>query len=235
VRLEGEMILEDRFKGAATEIFKELSSKPGSGALVVAVCGGRSVVGLVKELAQEARSQSAETLKRLHFFMVDERLVPINHPDSNFGGLNKLLFAELVESGAIDASQLHPLRVNSAADGDLACELYLKELKTLAEGFSVVILGMGEDGHVAGLFPRHPALAEQGDRFIAFHDSPKPPAGRMTASKDLITSAGLSVLLAIGEGKREAWNNFNRGDLSVTECPAKMAREARRFLVVTDL
>jgi 6-phosphogluconolactonase len=167
--------------------------------------------------------------------MVDERLVPITDPDSNFGGLQRSLFNELIELGAISAEQLHPLRVERPEQGAQACESYLKELKGLAGAFSVVILGMGEDGHIAGLFPRHPALSQRGDQFISFHDSPKPPPDRMTASRDLITKANLSVLLAIGEAKLEAWNRLNTAGTTIEECPAMLALEARRCLVVTDL
>jgi 6-phosphogluconolactonase len=97
------------------------------------------------------------------------------------------------------------------------------------------VVGVGEDGHIAGLFPHHPALAEKGEVFVYFHDSPKPPADRMSASAPLITGAELSVVLLFGEGKRAAWNAFNDNSVAVEACPSKLARKAKECLVVTDL
>jgi 6-phosphogluconolactonase len=166
--------------------------------------------------------------------MVDERIAPLTHPDSNFGGLAQQLFESLVEQGRITRDQLHPICI-TAPDADSACADYMRELEGFGGAFSVVVLGMGEDGHVAGLFPHHPALSVAGSRFIPFFDSPKPPAARVTASRELVTGAQLAVLLAIGEGKRAAWNDFNDSSVPVERCPAKLVDSMPRCVVVSDL
>lgn len=226
--------LESKFSVAVERIFQVLNQQPSSAPLVVALCGGRSVVGILQALLSESTNQPPELLKRIHFFMVDERITPLTHPDSNFGGLAKQLFDSLVEQGKITRDQLHPLYI-SAHDADSACADYTRELQAFGGVFTVVVLGMGEDGHVAGLFPNHSALSFSGAGFIPFFDSPKPPAARVTASRDLVTGAQLGVLLALGEGKRAAWNDFNNSAIPVERCPAKLVASMPQCVVVSDL
>jgi 6-phosphogluconolactonase len=226
--------LEGALGQVAQRIFKVCSSKGANEPLVVGLCGGRSVVGLLSALEQESVNQPRELLKRIQFFMVDERLVPLTDEQSNFGGLKRLLFDTLIEKGVVDERQLHPF-ITKRESTDFGCGAYLQELQSLGGKFTVVVLGVGEDGHVAGLFPHHATLQEKSGSFLHFHDSPKPPQDRMTASVPLITGSELSVVLALGEGKREAWNAFNNDEVVVAACPAKLAAKAHSCLVVTDL
>jgi 6-phosphogluconolactonase len=229
-----ELNLEEKLALAAKEIFSSLSEIPETQPLNVALCGGRSVVGLLEALLKLSKAQSPSLLSRIHFFLIDERIVPISDKESNFGALKERLFDALIEQGAIVPEKLHPITISldNPAHG---CELYLEELNRLGGNFAVVVLGIGEDGHVAGLFPQHPLLSVPGRSFIPFFDSPKPPAARITASRELVTGSRLGILLVLGEGKRKAWGDFNSANVSEAECPAKMVKEMRRCLVVCDL
>jgi 6-phosphogluconolactonase len=226
--------LEEQLRFAAVAMFEVLKDQPHSKPLVIALCGGRSVVGLVQAFLRESVHQPQDLLARIHFFMVDERIVPLTHPDSNFGGLKQQLFDPLVAQGKISQSQLHPMTI-TLEDARGSCNRYEQALNEYGGAFTIVVLGMGEDGHVAGLFPRHPALLASGNSFIPFFDSPKPPAARVTASRDLVTGAALAVLLALGEGKRAAWNAFISDQVAEQECPAKMVSTMNRVVVVTDV
>jgi 6-phosphogluconolactonase len=226
--------LEEKCLVAAASIFEVLAARPSNEPLVIGLCGGRSVVGLLKALEQASKTQPRELLRRMHFFMVDERIVPLTDPDSNFGGLRQQLFSRLVQEGFIEESQLRPF-IASIEDAQSSCDSYLQELQRLGGRFTIVVLGVGEDGHVAGLFPRHPALTKMEAAFIPFFDSPKPPAARMTASRTLVVDATMSVLLVLGDGKRAAWERFKAEPLAVDDCPAQMVKTMNRCLVVTDL
>lgn len=226
--------LEDAFRRLAREIFNLSKSPLAQGDVVVGLCGGRSVVGLLGALEQEATLQSQENLRRLQFYMVDERLVPLEDSQSNFGGLKRQLFSSLIERECIREEQLHPF-VPDRSLADWGCSRYADNLKERGGRFSVVVLGVGEDGHIAGLFPGHRALKEATASFTHFDDSPKSPSGRMTATPTLITAADLCILLVLGEAKQEAWRLFNDPHTSVETCPAKLATLAKRCLVVTDL
>ena len=226
--------LESALLEAARRIFAALAAQPKNAPLTIGLCGGRSVVGLLTALERESHQQPSELLQRVQFFMVDERLVPLTDEQSNFGGLKKLLFDKLVEQGAVQASQLHPFLTDSTKQ-DFGCASYAEELSGFGGRFTVVVLGVGEDGHVAGLFPRHAVLRHEERAFFSFQDSPKPPPARMTAGKALITGATMSILLFLGEGKRAAWSAFNADSTLIEECPALLATAAERCVIVTDL
>jgi 6-phosphogluconolactonase len=226
--------LETKLQVAARTIFHVLAKKPAGEPLTVGLCGGRSVVGLLGALLAESHAQPQDILSRIHFFMVDERVVPLDDPNSNYGGLYGLFFEKLIRDGLIQPEQLHPFvaRMESAPQ---VCQEYFSELQRFGGEFDVVVLGMGEDGHVAGLFPRHSVLAAQEKGFLSFSDSPKPPPQRMTASVPLVCSSSLAILLALGEGKRAAWEAFQDPANTVADCPACMVHHVDRCLVVTDL
>lgn len=226
--------LEGALKETARKIFAVFKTKRSEESLTIGLCGGRSVVGLLGALLEESHNQPKDLLARIHFFMVDERLVPLTDEQSNYGGLRKLLFDRLVSEGAISVEQLHPFDPNPSLS-DYGCAGYMGELIKFGGSFTVVVVGVGEDGHIAGLFPGHPSLNNPLKGFLAFHDSPKPPAGRMTASAPLIESADLAVALLLGEGKRDAWSAFNAAQSTVATCPALLAKAARSCFVVTDL
>jgi 6-phosphogluconolactonase len=232
IRAQGNV--EGAMREVAVKIFAVCKSKASHEPLIVGLCGGRSVVGLLGALRAESVNQPRDLLGRIQFFMVDERLVPLTDDQSNYGGLKRLLFDTLVEQGAISQEQLHPF-VADYTRGDFGCSSYEAELKSVGGKFTVVVLGIGEDGHIAGLFPYHQALNASGETFVHFNDSPKPPSGRMSASPALITGSQLSVILALGEGKRAAWNAFNDNSVAVEACPSKLALKAGECLVVTDL
>ena len=224
----------DSLREVARQIFETLRAQATDAPLTVGLCGGRSVVGLLSALEQESQAQPGDLLQRVHFFMVDERLVSLTDEQSNYGGLKKLLFDQLVTQGTIRSQQLHPFAPDTTLP-DWGCSAYGEELKRYGGRFTVVVLGVGEDGHIAGLFPNHQVLREDTKGFFTFLDSPKPPPARMTAGKQLIVDSDLSVVLILGEGKRSAWETFRVGKASISDCPALIATHAKRCIVVTDL
>ena len=68
----------------------------------------------------------------------------------------------------------------------------------------LALLGLGEDGHVASLFPHAPALDARGEICVAVHDAPKPPPDRVSLTLDVLRAARSAVILAVGEGKARA-------------------------------
>jgi 6-phosphogluconolactonase len=161
--------------------------------------------------------------RRLRLTWVDERCVPSDDPASNQGEARRLGLVP-------DCTKILPLWSDDpAANPADACARVQEGLAAhFADGLDVALLGLGEDGHVASLFPGHPALASS-DPVLHIPDSPKPPPARMTLGLSLLRHAGLCVLLATGEGKRDALNRLRRGD------PALPASALERLVVFTDL
>jgi 6-phosphogluconolactonase len=132
----------------------------------------------------------------VQFWLVDERCVPNDHPESN-----GLMLREALGPDA---------RVREAR-GELGPEdaawLYARELvHALGEEpvFDLVVLGLGPDGHTASLFPGHPEAWSRHAPVIGVRHSPKPPPERITLTLPVIARARHTVLLVTGDDKREA-------------------------------
>ena len=142
----------------------------------------------------------------VHFFWADERCVPPDDPESNFKLADELLFKPLKTS----SRQIHRIRgEDSPAAAVKAAEAELRQM-TLPEGNSqpvldLIFLGMGEDGHVASLFPNAPAeVANHPGPFLFVDGSPKPPPRRISLSYGALAAARQVWVLISGAGKEEA-------------------------------
>jgi len=133
-------------------------------------------------------------------FYADERCVALDHADSNHLALKTQLLDKL-PPGAIPPAQIFTIdAAGSPAEQAAAYEAALR--KERPDGaLDVVLLGMGEDGHTASLFPGH-ALLEANDSLVAsILDSPKPPPSRITLTYPAIRSAREVAVVAGGAGK----------------------------------
>ncbi len=181
------------------------------GHAVLAVSGGKSPVPLFEAL----RTQPLEW-SRVSITLVDERCVPHDHADSN----TALVRAHLLQQNAAAASFVPWF------DG-LPDTLDDKALKTLADGAShrlarepwpwdLAILGMGEDGHTASLFPDSPnleaALDPRGARRCLPMQAPSVPRQRLSMSLALLASARLTLLALHGPGKLATLNQALAGE-----------------------
>ncbi len=141
----------------------------------------------------------------VHLWFGDERHVPPDHPDANAAMVAKSLIAKI----NIPRANLHLVPTQRAlAD---AAASYANELADAvvhdAHGIpvlDVVLLGLGEDGHVASLFPYSPGLASDAPNAIPVNDAPKPPPSRVSVSLPVINAATTRIVLAAGAGKAAA-------------------------------
>lgn len=138
-------------------------------------------------------------------FYVDERVVPLDHPDSNHLACTNLLFSKV----PIPSENIHAIDPTLLNDLEELSDAYEKELiREFAQKdsarfpiFDLILLGMGPDGHTASLFPSHVLLTEE-DRWIAYlDDSPKPPPKRITFTYPVINHANRVVFVAAGKEK----------------------------------
>jgi 6-phosphogluconolactonase len=176
----------------------------------------------------------ADRLDGIHFFWADERCVPPDHPDSNYAVALQHLLAPL----GIPASRIH--RVRGEADPVLAAREAEAELWRWATDSSgnlpvldLVLLGMGEDGHVASLFPGNldQDMAAPG----AYHPvlGPKPPPQRITLTYAALAAAREAWVLVAGAGKEDAWRESLRPNGRTPL--ARMLQARRRTYLLTTL
>ena len=167
----------------------------------VALSGGRIPKALYKAFAGLA---AGDSLEGVHFFWGDERVVPPTDPESNFHLAAVPLFLAL----KIPESQVH--RMVTERDEAFAVQQAEAELCRVAElneqgqpELDLVFLGMGEDGHVASLFPGDTEALETLALYRAV-TGPKPPPRRITLGYPALAAAREVWVLASGVGKKEA-------------------------------
>ena len=142
---------------------------------------------------------------RLRLTWVDERCVPVASPDSNRGAAHA---AGLYASGPV-ALEL-PLLDDSDTPETAVDRFSRRFQEHFQGGLDIALLGVGEDGHIASLFPGRRWLASKAPIFHV-SDSPKPPPRRMTMTYDVLRLAGHRVLFAAGAGKRAALEAIKAG------------------------
>lgn len=195
----------------------------------LAVPGGRNVAKIFQLMQEEEVDW-----QRVHFFMVDERLVPVDHPDSNYKLLRDHFIDPLVRAGRFAPGNAHPFILDPAS-ADRGAQRYERVLAAYGFRYDIILLSSGEDGHVGALYPHHHSFADGHHGFIVMDDSPKPPPERMTSSLSLMQTAEVAILLFVGEAKREAYGKFNDAACPVSVCPAKLVLSMKDATVFTDL
>jgi 6-phosphogluconolactonase len=195
----------------------------------LAVPGGRNVAKIFQAIQADQLDW-----QRVHFFIIDERLVAVDHPDSNYRLLQEHCIAPLVRAKRIPPENAHPF-IFEAALADRGTKSYEGILADHGFRYDIILLSAGEDGHVGALYPNHHSLANQHHGFIVMTDSPKPPPERMTSSRSLMQTAEVALLLFVGKAKQGAYEQFMDAACPVEDCPAKLVLTLPEITVFTDL
>ncbi|KAI3701500.1 hypothetical protein L6452_26627 [Arctium lappa] len=182
-----------------------------NGSFSVVLSGG-TLIDTLRKLVEPPYVDSIEWSKWSIFFL-DERVVPLDHPDSNY----KLAYDGFLSKVPIPESNIYPIK-ERLSPSDTADE-YEQRLKQLVANntlrtspntgfakFDLMLVGMGPEGHVASLFGWHFQRFEK-KRWVTFiTDSPKPPPPRITFTFPLINSASEIAMVVTGEDAADAVN-----------------------------
>jgi 6-phosphogluconolactonase len=194
---------EEVAEAAAAEIAEAL--RGGAQSLVLAG-------GTTPKRAYELLAELDVEWGRVAVLFGDERCVPPDHADSNYRMAKEALLDRVVPGTVY--------RMPAELGPDEGADLYAEVVANVAP-LDFVLLGVGEDGHVASLFPGHPLLKATG-LTAGIRDSPKPPPERVTLTLDVISDARHVLILATGAGKAGAVTLARRG-----ETPSGMIAGAR--------
>ncbi|RON36542.1 6-phosphogluconolactonase [Pseudomonas brassicacearum] len=191
--------------GLALNVAKQLSDAiDARGTATLVVSGGRSPVAFFQNLAKQKLDWSKVVVT-----LADERWVPVEHADSNAGLLKRYLL-----QGPAAKAQFLSL-YSATANLELAAEQADRLLAELPP-IDVLILGMGDDGHTASLFPNSPNLADalkaDGTRRCYPMLAPTVPRQRLTMSRALLASAKTTVLSISGQSKLTTLSAALAGD-----------------------
>lgn len=192
----------ERLAQAVAEHWVNLMSElAGAARFCVALSGGRITRRYFDEIARESKRLALPT-GPLHFFWADERCVPPDHEESNY----RLAQEHFLRPLNIPPDQVHRIRgeVEPKAAAAAAEQELLQAVTEQAGGppeLDLVLLGMGEDGHIASLFPNAPADELESGRLFYPVQASKPPPSRITMSYELLAAAKRVWVIISGQGK----------------------------------
>jgi len=168
-----------------------------SGSFYIVLAGGSTPKAVYQLLSKENADWA-----NWHVFHNDDRCLPTNHADRN----SKMARVAWLSKVAIPESQIHDI---PAELGNIEGAKAYAETLSGVRSFDLVILGLGEDGHTASLFPGQ-VVSNNADAVPVFN-SPKPPSDRITISQNRLNRTNEVMFLVTGAGKQDAVNNWRNG------------------------
>jgi 6-phosphogluconolactonase len=212
---------------AAAKLFAARATQAVSlhGRFTAVLCGGKTPVALYSLLAKPPFALQIPWA-RVHLFWGDERCVPPDHTDSNYRMVRELLLDHV----PMPPANIH--RMPGEMDPVEAAALYERGLRDffvpLGAGFPVfdfILLGLGEDGHTASLFPGTRAIHESA-RWVLCDYVNAQKGWRITLTPPVINSARMVVFLAAGSGKAAVLKDILEGPSRPDFLPAQLVRPA---------
>jgi 6-phosphogluconolactonase len=217
---------EDLF-GAAAELVATLAQEAISQrrCFSVALAGGSTPRRLYELLASEPYRAKIDW-RNCEVFWGDERAVPPEHSESNY----KLASDSLLQQVPVDAAKVHRMR-GEATDLERAALEYQREIATVfgvsatetPPPLDLVLLGIGEDGHTASLFPYTAAIRES-ERWIVANDVSQQKMHRLTMTLPIINRARHVLFLVVGESKAAVLEEILEGPPDFERLPTQAVR-----------
>jgi 6-phosphogluconolactonase len=196
--VENEFVVFATAEEVAAAAAKEIAEAIRGGVRTLVLTGGTTPQRCYELLAEVELEWGRVTI-----LFGDERCVPPNHPDSNYLMAKKALLDKVMPA------TVHRMPAELGPDEGAA-----EYEKVVAANLplDLVLLGVGEDGHTASLFPGHQALKAH-NLVVGVYDSPKPPPERVTLTLPVLRAARRVLIMATGAGKADAVARAKRGEV----------------------
>lgn len=224
---------------AARLVTRLVDAQAARGSASVVLTGGRTGAAVLSQL-RAAPARDAVDWSRVHLYWGDERFLPAGHPDRN----ETQARAALLDHVPVPPAHVHVMAPSDGPfgdDADAAAEAYADVLADAAQPedhgtvptFDVCLLGVGEEGHTASIFPGAPAVYELERSVVGVHGCPKPPPTRISLTLPAIRRASEVWLVTAGADKAAAVAMAldGAGEIAV---PAAGAHGQRRTLWLLD-
>lgn len=175
--------------------FKELE-KTVQGEISIALSGGTTPLPILEKLKNENIDW-----RRFHFFMVDERCVPVTDDSSNFGNISKVFFKDIPSKAFSMVSEDESSFVESVSFYKTEIQKHVRCYVGVPQ-FDLILLGMGNDGHTASLFPETKGLLEETETVI-INDVPQLNTQRITLTYPVLLNASEIIVIVKGKSKED--------------------------------
>lgn len=227
----------DEVSRAAADEFSRLARQAVAtkGRFAVALSGGSTPRSAYAILADKDKPASSLPWQRIHVFFGDERNVPPDDPESNYGMVRDTLLRHVL----IPPENVH--RIHGELEAATAADQYEEDLRRhfqLQRGqlplFDLVMLGMGDDGHTASLFPATSAVVES-SRLVTTNWVEQLRQYRLTLTFPVLNNACEIMFLVAGSAKARVIGDLFKGDARSSQYPVHKVRPAHgRVLWLLD-
>ena len=195
---------------AARIVTKLVDLQAGGTVPKIVLTGGRTGIGVLEQIHATV-ARDAVDWGQVEFYWGDERFLPPGDPERNETQARDALLDHV----AVDPAKVFPMGADDGtgpAGADQAAEAYAQLLARAARpedhgpvpAFDVLMLGMGEEGHTASVFPHSPAVYETERSVVAVHGCPKPPPTRISLTLPAIRRAAEVWIMTTGDAKSAA-------------------------------
>lgn len=185
----------------------------------LAISGGSLVNVLHSTLIEDKEFAPKVKWDKWRVYFCDERIVPLDHADSNYGAFKTAVLDKLEQK-----VQVFPIDESLVNGGEKEFqEIAEKYAAIIPKSFDLILLGCGPDGHTCSLFPgeKHAYLLQEREKRVCWcHDSPKPPPNRVTFTIPVLEDAKQLVFVAEGASKQDIMHQIF--DLKNNELPTAL-------------
>jgi 6-phosphogluconolactonase len=224
---------------AARLVTRLVDAQATRGSASLVLTGGRTGTAVLEQV-RALPARDAVDWSRVDLYWGDERFLPLEHPERNETQAREALLDHV----PVDQRRVHPMAASDGEFGDdpeAAADGYARVLAEAARpvehgwvpSFDVCLLGVGEEGHAASVFPESPAVYEAERAVVAVRDSPKPPPTRISLTLPAIRRASEVWLMTTGDSKAAAVA-MALGGADEVQLPAAGARGQDRTLWLVD-
>lgn len=224
---------------AARLVTRVVDVQAASGSASVVLTGGGIGIEMLRQLVAAPAARAIDW-RRVELYWGDERFLPGGHPDRNETQARDALLDHI----AIDPARVHPMAASDGPQGDdpdAAARDYAALLARHVRpedhwdvpSFDICLLGVGEEGHTASVFPESPAVYETDRSVVGVHGAPSPPRRRVSLTLPAIRCSAEVWVLAAGSEKAGP-AAMALGGAGETQVPAAGVRGRRRTLWLLD-
>jgi 6-phosphogluconolactonase len=198
--------IDDLTQALFTDFYNYVQACPDGQQVNIVISGGETPAVFFDRLSADGNNHS-ETWNRIHLFWADERCVPPDHPDSNYGMARK----RLLQGTGMSEYQVH--RIHGENDPDEETTRYTGEIIRQVDTrcgipvFDRIYLGLGEDGHTASIFPDNMDLLKA-QKICAVARHPVTGQNRITLTGPVLMQAKRITFMATGESKSRTIGNI---------------------------
>jgi len=216
-----------KLTACVAQVIKESIDEAESGQYFLSLAGGNTPRALYQFLAEDYVDKIAWS--NVQLFWGDERYVPVNDPRSNF----RMVQDSLLRHVTIPTNQIHPIPTNYRDPGDAAREYEItlrKYFHSTWPRFDLTILGLGNDGHTASIFPGSTPLKKETTQWVIATQAPAEPKQRITLTLSALSNSKQIFFIVTGSDKANALAKTLRTDTEAGAFPAAALCQKNSFV-----